>query len=209
MKTKKSNRFKLPLLLEHIKGIWLKPSIELKKISEYDDFRKFLKWIISYIILMEALNILVFYFIPPAAPIAEASLSPKFIDFQNYSKVFSLIFLPTMFFTGGFITNWLCQKAKGKNKISTILIDTAILGLATNFPLYLLSIIFGKTNNPVPTVIYYGLSFWVYYLNILNISVIYSITKKLALGIYLLTMIVGIAISFIANILLLSIFLRG
>lgn len=205
MKTKKNSRFDLPLLFAHIKGIWLKPAIELKKISEYTDFRKFLKWIVFYLVTMEVLNILVYYIIPPAAPLPDMNSSPKFTNFQNYSKAFSLILYPTIFFAGGFITNWLCQKVKAKNRINTVLIDTAILGLATNFPLYLLSIIFGKMNYPILTVIFYGISFWIYYLNILNISLIYSISRKLALGVYILTMICGMAISFIAMSLLLVI----
>lgn len=204
-KKNKSSRSELPLLFAHIKGIWFKPVIELKKISEYNDFQKYLKWILFYLISLEVFNVLVFYIIPPVVTIADIALSPKFINFQNYSKILSLILGPVMFFAGGFITNWLCQKAKAKNKLNTILINTAILGLATNIPLYLYSIIFGKMNNPFLTVIYYVLSFWFYYLSVSNISIIYSISKKLALGIYLLSMICGMVISFIAMSLLLTI----
>jgi hypothetical protein len=193
----------LPLLFQHLKGIWLNPTFELKRISGYDNFRNYLKWIIIYIILIEILNIIFLYFIPPLAQIPEVNLSPKFINFQRYSKIFTLIFWPTMYFAGGFITNWLCQKAKAKNKINNILISTAVLGLATNFPLYLLSTIFPKLNNLIFTVIYYSVSFWIYYLSVLNISFIYSITKKLALGVFLLTMIVGGIISFLTMSLLL------
>lgn len=205
MKTKKSTGLKIPLLIAHARGIWFTPGMELKKIAEYADFRKYLKWIMFYIIIMETLNIIVFYFLPSSPSAAQTNLSPKFQNFQNYSKVFTLIFWPTMFFAGGFITNWLCKKAKAIDKIGTILIDSAILGLATSFPLYMLSIVFGQMNNIVITVAFYGLSFWAYYLNIWNISIIYSITKKLALGVYLLTMIIGTLISFAAMSLLLSV----